>query len=147
MKNSYYVYNNEALSCCVVLEILKIVRSMDFDRLCLVLPFLLDNNTIKVLGSKSIEDKNFLIEASNIYCNFNKRYITLLPVMINSIVILEKLKKVNLSEKNISYIESKFSNDFLGKRLENIKNVLPLFVKEFNRYTTSELYESLGIEL
>ncbi|ENV10228.1 hypothetical protein F966_01401 [Acinetobacter higginsii] len=147
MSNSYYVYNNEALSCCIILEVLKIVRSMNYDRLCLVLPFLLDNNTVKKISLESFESDSFLIRVSNQYFNFNKRFINLLPVMVNSIVILEKLKKVNLYDMNVSCNDFSSLNEVLGERFLNIKKVIPLFINEFDKYTTKELYESLGVEL
>lgn len=147
MNNGYYVYNNEALSCCIILEVLKKVKSMNYDRLCLILPFLLDNNTVKKIGLESFESDRFLIKVSNQHFNFNMRFVNLLPVMVNSIVILEKLKKVNLYDVNVTCKDFTPLNEELGQRFLNIEKVIPLFVNEFNKYTTEELYQSLGIEL
>lgn len=146
MNNGYYVYNNEALSCCVLLEVLSILGSVKCDRICLILPFLLDKNTIKELEKGGVEDK-FLIKISNRYFNFNKRFLALLPVMINSILILIKLNKIYLKDDFIFCDEVLDIDGDYGQRFMSVKLVIPRFVEEFNKYTTKELYEFLGVEL
>lgn len=47
MKEIYYTYNNEAIASCVFLELLQKVGVIDIARSCLILPFLLDDRTVK----------------------------------------------------------------------------------------------------
>lgn len=46
MKQIYYIYNNEAIASCILLSVLNKVGKLDIARLCLILPFLLDDRTL-----------------------------------------------------------------------------------------------------
>jgi len=49
MKEIYYTYNNEAIACCIFLNLLQTTDTIDIARSCLVLPFLLDDKTVKYI--------------------------------------------------------------------------------------------------
>ena len=49
MKEMYYIYNNEAIACVCILVVLQKIPNMEIAKLCLVLPFLLDDRTVSLL--------------------------------------------------------------------------------------------------
>jgi hypothetical protein len=57
MKEIYYTYNNEAIASCVFLELLQKVGVIDIARSCLILPFLLDDRTVKYFQKLSSREK------------------------------------------------------------------------------------------
>ena len=46
MKEMYYIYNNEAIASTCILLILQKIPNIEIAKLCLVLPFLLDDRTV-----------------------------------------------------------------------------------------------------
>lgn len=152
MKEFYYIYNNEAIASCVILEYLQYVETLDIARLCLLLPLLLDDRTVSYV-SKNIDDKNSTLDSivkenPRLFMSFNKRYLSLLPITINSILLLNKNKQVRISSNIISSnIKFNFCNTDMGNRFERIKHVIPFLATLLNAYSTSELYHILKVQL
>lgn len=101
MKEIYYTYNNEAIASCVFLELLQKVGVIDIARSCLILPFLLDDRTVKYFqklsGKEKISLEYMIKEQSKLFTSFNKRYLSLLPVTINSLLLLNKNNQIGLT--------------------------------------------------
>lgn len=150
MKEIYYTYNNEAIASCVIIQALQEVRSIDIARSCLLLPFLLDDRTVNYL--QTVKDETLSLEIfiqsrPRLFTSFNKRYITLLPITINAIMILSKSGKVDISKK-VLLKKNIIPDDIeIGDRFNEIKKALPVLMKMIAGYETTQLYQFLKIQL
>ena len=103
---------------------------IDIARSCLILPFLLDDRTVKYFqklsGKEKISLEYMIKEQSKLFTSFNKRYLSLLPVTINSLLLLNKNNQIGLTSSEISA-----KSDFLygetdmGNRFNEIKKLYP----------------------
>lgn len=151
MKEIYYIYNNEAIASCVLLSVLNSIDSIDIARSCLILPFLLDDQTVNYLRrNKSIELNlvQLIEERARLFSAFNKRYQALLPVTINALMILKKSNQIEINSNILSSKNTRIqSNMDVGERLELIMEVMPFFLAMTEKYSTIQLYEILNIQL
>lgn len=165
MSTQYYVYNNEALASCILLSTLSKVESLDIARACAILPCLLDDELVKFLQghlpdvsqnsgkdntvATSLVDLKQLVEQRKLFATFNRRYKALLPVILNSLLILQDGKQIEVGEKISLRVPGPFSSALykLGKRFDSIEEVLPSFLSIIAPYPTPELYNILKIQL
>lgn len=150
MKEIYYTYNNEAIASCTILLTLYEVEKIDIARSCLILPFLLDDRTINYLQvNKDLNAtlEEFINNRPRLFISFNKRYLSLLPVSINSIILLNKSSQIKITPDIVIKNELSFKNIDMGDRFNKIKEVLPVFLKMIENYSTTELYKILNIQL
>lgn len=151
MKEIYYTYNNEAIACCVLFEVLEKAITIDLARSCLILPFLLDDRTVKYFKQLSEENETleFVIrEQPKLFTSLNKRYLSLLPILVNSLVILNKNNQVIITTSEISIKQIlSYDNMFMGDRFNSIKDVIPIFLRIIGKYSTIQLYRILKIQL
>jgi hypothetical protein len=150
MKEIYYTYNNEAIGSCIFLSVLNNVDSLDPARACLILPFLLDDRTVSYLTKNQgqiITLEGFITEQPRLFVSFNKRYLSLLPVTINSLIILSKSNQIVI-DKEIAKTDT-FSFDYskLGERFSKIDKIIPDFINILEKYKTPQLYSILNIHL
>lgn len=150
MKEIYYTYNNEAISSCIFLSILNKVDNLDIARSCLILPFLLDDRTvnllIKIQGQK-LNLEELIKEQPRLFVSFNKRYLSLLPITINSLMILSKSNQIILGKEITKSQSFSFDDSELGERFSKVEKVVPEFLKMLDRYQTPHLYRILKIQL
>lgn len=152
MKEIYYTYNNEAIASCLFLEILQEVESIDISRSCLMLPFLLDDRTVKYLQRLSNEEnislESIIKENPRLFTSFNNRFLSLLPITINVLLLLNKSNQIVINSSEISIkTVFQFGEIDMGKRFNNIKKVLPIFLTLIKNYSTIKLYQILKIQL
>lgn len=150
MKEIYYTYNNEAIAACIFLEVLQKQRTMDITRACLVLPFLMDDRTVKYLQHmvNVIRLETFVNEQTRLFTSFNKRYLSLLPITINSLIILNQNNQVGFTKDQVSIKDEFELNEIdMGLRFAQIRKVTPLLMSILDNYTTIELYRILKIQL
>jgi len=150
MKEIYYTYNNEAIASCVFLNVLEIQRTMEVARACLVLPFLLDDRTVKYLQRlENLIRLEFIVnEQTRLFTSFNKRYLSLLPITINSLIILNQNNQVGFTQNEVYIKEAITYNEIdMGLRFNEIIKVIPLLLSILENYTTIELYRILKIQL
>lgn len=150
MKEIYYVYNNEAISSCIFLLILNKIEKLDIARSCLILPFLLDDRTINHIIKNEDSEVNLedmVNEQSILFVSFNKRYLSLLPIAINSLVLLNKSKQIKIGNGIYKNQITNLEEQELGKRFNKIKKVIPRFLTITENYSTSQLYKILNIQL
>lgn len=150
MKEGYYIYNNEAIACGTIILVLQEVTRLDLSKLCLVLPFLLDEKTVSLLEKgmdNEISMKDMISNNPTCFSSFNRRYVALLPVLINSITILYDAKMVKISHKEIQYSSTNIDFKDCGERLDKIGKVSSFFVELLNNTQTKELYKTLKIQL
>lgn len=152
MKEVYYIYNNEAIASCIFLAYLQNVKSIDMAQSCLILPFLLDDRTVMYFTNIRDDYDNSLEYIVNnspkLFTSFNKRYLSLLPITINSILILNKNKQIGISSNNIlTKVDFIYDEVDMGNRFERIKKVIPFLASILNKYSTSQLYKILKVQL
>lgn len=150
MKEGYYIYNNEAIACGTIILVLQEIVKLDIPKLCLVLPFLLDEKTVSLL-EKNMDNEmsmnDIISNNPNCFSSFNRRFIALLPVLINSITMLYDAKMVKLSHKEIKYSYTNIVFKDCGKRFYRISKVSSFFAEILNNTQTKELYKALKIQL
>ena len=152
MKEVYYIYNNEAIASCIFLAYLQNVKTIDMAQSCLILPFLLDDRTVTYFMNIRDDDDNSLEYIVNnrpkLFVSFNKRYLSLLPITINSILLLNKNKQIGISSNNIfTKVDFIYGEVDMGNRFERIKKVIPFLASILNKYSTSQLYKILKVQL
>lgn len=152
MKEVYYIYNNEAIASCIFLAYLQNVKSIDMAQSCLILPFLLDDRTVMYFTNIRDDYDNSLEYIVNnspkLFTSFNKRYLSLLPITINSILLLNKNKQIGISSNNIlTKVGFIYDEVDMGNRFERIKKVIPFLASILNKYSTSQLYKILKVQL
>ena len=150
MKEAFYVYNNEAIASCVLLSVIDQLGEIDISRCCLVLPFLLDDRTTKYVLKNFDDNVNLLDFVSSqpaIFASFNKRYLSLFPVMINSLMILKKTNQIGISNLIESKRDLKFLSSKMGERFSEIEECIPVFLKLILNYPTEQLYTIFRIQL
>jgi hypothetical protein len=151
MKEIFYTYNNEAIASCVVLSVLDRIKTLDIARSCLILPFLLDDKTVAYFAkNRNIEFtlEQMKNEQPKLFISFNKRYLSLLPVSINALMILSKSNQIGIG-KNIYIVNDilPIYNSMMGERLDKIIDVVPAFLSVISNYSTKQLYKLLNIQL
>ena len=82
-----------------------------------------------------------------LFVSFNKRYVSLLPVTINALMILSKSNQIIIGSEIVKTETFTFDNANLGDRFSKIENVIPDFIDMFEKYSTSKLYKVLKIQL
>lgn len=149
MKEIYYTYNNEAISSCIFLSVLNKVKKLNIAHSCLILPFLLDDSTINYLHQNQNSELNLeqiVYEKSRLFASFNKRFTALLPVSINSLTILSKANQIEIG-KEISMNSTFNIEENMGDRFNKIENIMPFFLSLIEKYSTTQLYRILKIQL
>jgi hypothetical protein len=150
MKEVYYIYNNEAIASCIFLSVLNKVGEIDIARSCLILPFLLDDRTINYLKREQESNVNLeqlINEYPRLFVSFNKRYLSLLPITINALMMLSKGNQINIENQIKTVSNLNFENEELGNRFLKIEDVIPKLLTLLDEYSTAELYKILKIQL
>ena len=150
MKEIYYIYNNEAIASACILLVLQKAHDIEIAKLCLVLPFLLDDRTVSMLQKKEYQQmtlKDLIYKKPRIFSTFNDRYLALLPVFINAMIILHINGYILFKKKLVSLNISNINFEHYGDRLLKIKEAANAFVDLIMNKNTSELYRSLNIQL
>lgn len=150
MKEIYYVYNNEAIASCVFLSILNKIDKLDIARSCLVLPFLLDDRTVSYLSKKQNTDlglEEIIKEQSRLFASFNKRYLSLLPVTINSLTLLNSSSQISIGNEIVTNVVLDSDDKTLGDRFNRIQEVIPTFLSMIEKHSTIQLYKMLKVQL
>ena len=152
MKEVYYVYNNEAIASCIFLAYLQNVKSINMAQSCLILPFLLDDGTVSYFMNIRDDNDNTLENVvknrPKLFASFNKRYLSLLPITINSILLLNKNKQIGITSNNIfTKVDFSYGKVDVGNRFERIKKVIPFLVSILSKNSTIQLYKILKVQL
>ena len=150
MKEIYYVYNNEAIASCIFLSILNKVDTLDIARSCLILPFLLDDRTVNFLTRNQVAELDLMQlikEQPRLFTSFNKRYLSLLPVAINSFMLLNKSNQIKIENQITTNSNLNFANHELGDRFNKIEEIIPKFLSMTEMHSTVQLYKILKVQL
>lgn len=151
MSNSYYVYNNEAISALVIKKYLEFSKSIDISRLFIILPILLDDNLVEILLNENFDNIESLIDKyPSLFSSFNDKYLELIPITINSFTLLKEMNDVIIENGIISYVEGGLVNlneSSIGDRIIKIFFSISPFIELSNKYDTSSLYKILKVRL
>jgi hypothetical protein len=153
MKSSYYLRNNVALAIGVVNTILRTGKSISMAELSLLLPFLFDEKIVNAL----LDRHKYLTIGSLItmnriaLANFNDRYLSLLPLVYQSLSIMLDVKAITISEGVIYAKDLHPFNEMIAESESNLLQMicdasLQLF-NMFERVRLSDMYKTLKIEL
>lgn len=147
-KNTYYIYNNEAIACCVLYSVVRIIKAIDYSKYCLILPFLLDDRTIiKLKESDASTIEEFIKQNIDIFGNFNQRYLSLLPITINSSIMLSDFHIIRINDDISLMSDSELDFSDSGDRLGKILSVVDKFCIMFAGANASNVYKLLNIDL
>lgn len=150
MNISYYIYNNEAISTAVLMSVITKLKRINVALAPLVLPFLLDNRIVNHLLKDEANYENIeqFIQSKRLYfTSFNNRFLSLLPVTVNALMILQKSNVINITDTISIKREFEFDVNELGLRFTKIENAIPKFVALIKDYSISDLYIKFKIQL
>lgn len=152
MNQSKYVYNNEAFGVVAIASTLRHAQTLSLSKALLILPLFSHKETLDYLKRSNSDVKSIeqlIAKKGNVVSNFHKRYESLLPVSINSILILCEMKIAKYENQQlvlINHSRFNFNDSGLGNRAKEIikasKNVSNLLQKNAN-----DLYLQLRVQL
>ncbi|NML72453.1 hypothetical protein HHL23_22105 [Chryseobacterium sp. RP-3-3] len=152
MREVYYIFNNEAISCCIFLSVFQKIDAIDVSRACIILPFLLDERTVsflnKVENVANYSLEQFIAEQPRLFVSFNKRYLSLLPITINSLMVLKNSKQIKIDTEIRAMSTFAIEGDEVSsERFILIENAIPQLLTLIAQKTTTQLYKMLNIQL
>ncbi len=150
MREQYYAYNNEAIASSSLLLFLQKTNGVNMARLSVVIPFLLDDRTINALLKNKNENcslESFIDDNKRVFATFNRRYLTLLPVFINALTVLNELQLIEVSQNSIKL--KREINQFveMGNRFDTICMAVDRFSNLIKNKEDVELFKILNIQL
>lgn len=151
MKNSYYLYNNEAIAFFAIACILQKLGQLDFGKLLLILPLILHDQTVDKLLTKEYNSLNdFLSENNTIEETFNNRYLDLTPITINSIKLLNDAGLIEIKKSYVTFIGTDYNAISFAEtslRSRKILKVSNHIVNILNQHSAESLYHIFRIKL
>lgn len=153
MKQSGYLYNNEALACVAIGYFLKRHNMISIAKLLFVLPFVLHEPTVKKLRNRSYKRslEEFILKNSDCLINFNRRFYDFMPLTINAITILKEMKVLNIKGSKIYYNHhSSFSPENyykIGKRADDLFVAVDVLNGIMDGQDVNSFYLKLKIEI
>lgn len=148
-------YNNIGISLVGLLSIVRFYDEIDYSRCLLINPILLHNQSVTYLKSgntkpKGIED--LISSKVELFLNFNKRYYSFLELSINTIIIANKMKFIDLEGSKIIVNKEQmdtfdFSNKNLGDRASKMIQASEKLSNLLKQENTENLYFKLRIEI
>jgi len=152
MSEQQTVYNNELIGLISIMSVLKYHKEMSIGKAMLILPFFSHKNTLKILKRKNIKIRSleeFIIKYPSSFSNFDERFQSLLTISINSIILLNRMKLINIKNGHLFLVEQnefELENKSLGNRAKEIiqgaENLSQILLED-----TNNLYLQLRVEL
>lgn len=145
-------YNNELIGAIALVSILHVNKEITLAKALLIFPFYSHSNTRKILMSKKSQIRSLeelIVKYPSYFSNYNERFQSLVPITINSIILLKRMGLVNLNGEIISLNENKkidLNNRSLGNRVEEIVKSSEKLAKILKE-DTNNLYLQLRVEL
>jgi hypothetical protein len=118
--NSKYIFNNEAFGTVAIASVMRYSKILSYSKALLILPFFAHKETLELLKRSNSDVRSIeqlIAKKNNLVTNFNARYLSLLPISINSIVLLNEIRVLENNSGNIEYCGNSF--DFNHKKLGN----------------------------
>lgn len=150
MNNFFYTYNNEAIACCTIYTVLRKLTKITAAVSSLILPFLLNDRIVeKMIDAKSNNLLDFVSANRKVFINFNGKYVSFLPITINSVVLLKDFGLIWFEDDNSISIKQNDEIDFShsGERLNQIISVSDNFSEMLKNTDIVQLFNELKIKL
>lgn len=153
MKSSYYLRNNVALAIGVVNTILRTGKSISMAELSLLLPFLFDEKIVNTLldRHKYVTIGSLITMNKIALANFNDRYLSLLPLVCQSLSMMLDVKSITISEGVIYAKDLHLFDEMITEsesdQLRTICDASLRLFNMFDRVRLSDMYKTLKIEL
>jgi hypothetical protein len=147
-------YNNIGLALVSFLSVVRHFDKLDYSKALLIQPLLLHNplvNYVKKSNVKINGIEDLTIEKVEFFLNFKDRYFSLLTLSINTILIAQKMKFIQLEDNKIT-VNKRVIDDFdfnskvLGKRAKNII-LASEKISKILQDNVAELYFKLRVEI
>lgn len=112
-----------------VVSIMSILRHHDklkLTKALLIMPFYSHNQTLQVLKKSNIKIRSieeFIVKYPSYFANFNERFYSLIPITLNTILLMEQMKLIRVENGYINLNDEKsfdISIKQLGNRGKNI---------------------------
>ena len=153
MKSSYYLRNNVALAIGVVNTILRTAKSISMAELSLLLPFLFDDKIVNTLldRNKYVTLGSLITMNKIARANFNDRYLSLLPLVYQSLSMMLDVKAITITE-GVIYARDLHPFDEMiteseSHQLQTICYASLRLFDMFEHVRLSDMYKTLKIEL
>lgn len=153
MKSSYYLRNNVALAIGVVNTILRAGKPISMAELSLLLPFLFDEKIVNTLldRHKYVTIGSLITMNKIALANFNDRYLSLLPLVYQSLSMMLDVKAITISEGVIYAKDLHLFDEMIAESESNhLQTICKASVQLFNMFEhvrISNMYKTLKIEL
>ncbi len=153
MKQSGYLYNNEALASVAIGYFLKKHNMISVAKILFVLPFVLHAPTVKKLRSRSYKRslEEFILKNPECLINFNRRFFDFMPLTINAISILKEIGVLKIKGSKIFYnhhsLYSPEKSNRIGKRADNMFLAIDVLNDIMNEQDVNSFYLKLKIAI
>jgi hypothetical protein len=150
---SYYLYNNEAIGAIGIAAVLNECQALSYSKSLLILPILFHEDTVSALKrSNSVirSAEELMIKKTSRFGNFNARFYSLLPISLNSIMLLKQMGEIIITERSVCNSPQNkidFNNAPLGKRAQNIIKAAPKLAELLSSEDDQSLFLKLRIQL
>lgn len=132
-----YIYNNEAIGVVAIYSVIRELDEIEYSKAMLILPLMLNDKLIKFIGRANTKVRGIeelIIKKGQVLTGFNEFYLEMLPISINSLIILNEMKVIEIEngiirsmnkELKVDLEVSKRTNSML-KSVEGICEILKL---------------------
>ncbi|BDU25219.1 hypothetical protein D3C87_791260 [compost metagenome] len=151
MATNKFLYNNEGVALVAILSVMSKMKTLEYSKVFLILPFLLNDNLVSFLKNKNakvIGIQDLVSRRIGSFLNFNGSFKNFYALTFNAVCIAEELKFIKMESNSIIYLENSFDlqSDSLGSRAKNIVAASEK-LQVILEIEAIELYSSLKIEL
>ncbi|MBR4324275.1 MAG: hypothetical protein IKP73_01965 [Bacteroidales bacterium] len=150
MNNIFYTYNNEAIACCAIYSVVKRLTKISAATISMILPFLLNDRIVEKLKSTKAQNLlDFIAQNRNIFLNFEGRYMSFLPITVNSVVLLKDFGLIKFEKPHTIVLNRDDDFDFSqsGERLMQVLSVSGKFAQMLTNADIVKLFNDLKIML
>lgn len=153
MKSSFYLYNNVSLAVGIVCSALRTGRPVSMAELSLLLPFLLDDKIVETLQDrhKYVTIRSLITKNNIALGNFNDRYLSLLPLVYQSLSLMLDVDAITISggmitAKNLQPFDGMIAGSG-SEQLRKISEATVLLLKATEGADLAAIYKTLKVEL
>ena len=145
-----YIYNNEAIGVVAIYLVVKNLKEIDYSKAMLILPLMLNDKLIKFIGRANTKVRGIeelIIKKGQVLTDFNEFYLEMLPISINSLIILNEMKVIEIENGIIRFKDKELKVDL--EVIKRIKNMLTSVesICEILKLKNENLYLQLRVVL
>jgi hypothetical protein len=150
---SYNIYNNEGIGAITMASVLEHCQELSYSKAMLILPVLFHDESVTALKRSNAvlrSSEELMAKKVGLFGNFNARFYSLLPISINSLLILKDMGVIDIKEKMVSIRNNNqldFSDQSLGKRAEGLIKASSRLAEILTSEDDQSLYLKFRIQL